>query len=116
MVHVEADHLCGATRGAARLGGARCAIEDLEEAHEAARRAAARELLLAAADRAEVRAGARAVLEEARLGLDELVDAHQVVIRRLDEARRALRALVGVLRFEDLRAPAVRSAAGHVRA
>ena len=44
---------------------------------------------------AEVGAGARAVLEEARLVLDELVDAHQVVVDRLDEARRALRALVG---------------------
>ena len=97
VVHVEADHLRGAPRGAARLGRACRAIEDLEEAHEPARRSAAGELLLATADLAEVRAGARAVLEEARLRLHELVDAHEVVVRRLDEARRALRALVGVL-------------------
>ena len=79
VVHVEADHLGGAARGAAALGRARGAVEHLEEAHEAARRAAARELLLLAADRAEVRARARAVLEEARLALDEVVDRHEVV-------------------------------------
>ena len=42
---------------------------------------AARELLLLAADGAEVGARARAVLEEPRLGLHEVVDAHQVVAR-----------------------------------
>jgi hypothetical protein len=52
---------------------------------------------------AEVRARARAVLEEARLALHELVDAHQVVVDGLDEARRALRALVRVGRLDDAR-------------
>src|SRR5690606_10182433 len=103
MVHVEADHLRGAPRGAARLGRARRAIEDLEEAHEAARGAAAGELLLAAADRAEVRPRAESVLDEPSLRVDEIVDAHQVVVHALDEARGALRALVRVLRLDDLR-------------
>ena len=54
-----------------------------------------------AADGAEVRPRARPVLEEARLGLHQVVDGHQVVLHSLDEARRALRALVGVLRLRD---------------
>ena len=74
------------------------AIEHLEEAHQARRRAAARELFLRPRIAREVRARARAVLEEARLVLDELEDAHQVVVDRLDEAGRALRVLVGVRR------------------
>ena len=77
----------------------------LEEAHQAARRPAAGELLLLAADGAEVRARPRAVLEEARLALHELVDAHEVVADRLDEARRALRALVGAPRLVHVVGP-----------
>src|SRR3984957_15837468 len=80
---------------------ARGAVEHLEKRHETRRRAAAGELLLLAADGAEVRARPRPVLEEARLGLHEVVDGHQVVLRRLDEASRALRALVGRLRLDD---------------
>src|SRR5262249_53358638 len=96
VIHVEADHLRRTPRRTAALRRAGRAVEDLEEAHEAGARAAARELLLLAADLAEVRARARAVFEEARLALHEVVDAHEVVAHRLDEAGRALRPLVGV--------------------
>ena len=41
MVGVEDHHLGGAARGAARLDGARGAIADLQEAHQARRLAAA---------------------------------------------------------------------------
>src|ERR1700760_4028141 len=41
-------------------------------------------------------AGAGAVFEEPRFALHQLVDAHQVVADRLNEASRALRVLVGV--------------------
>src|SRR5690606_6543080 len=63
VIHVEAHHLGGATGGAAALGGARGAIEHLEEAHQATGGAAAGELLLLAADGAAVEARARAVRE-----------------------------------------------------
>src|SRR4029079_13966386 len=79
------------------------------EAHQPGAGAAAGELLLLAADGAEVGAGAGAVLEEAGLALDEVVDAHQVVVDRLEEAGRALRPLVGALGLVDL---AVRAGLG----
>ena len=101
VIHVEAHHLRRASRRAAALRGAGCAIEHLEEAHEPARRSAAGELLLTPANLTEVRARARSVLEEARFVFDELVDSHQVVGGGLDEARRALRAPVRVLGLED---------------
>ncbi len=83
VVHVEADHLGRAARGAAALGGARGAVEDLEEAHQAARRCRRRRASPGLPRmRAEVGAGARAVLEEARLVLHEVVDRHQVVVDR----------------------------------
>src|SRR5690606_13271787 len=102
VVHVEAHHLGGAPRRPPALRGTGSSIEDLEEAHEPARRAAARELLLLAADLAEVAAGSRAVLEVPRLRLHEVVDAHQVDIDGLNEARRALRAAVRVRRLDDV--------------
>ena len=55
VIHVEAHHLRGAARGAAALRRAGSAIEHLEKRHEAARRTAARQLLLFAANCAEVR-------------------------------------------------------------
>src|SRR5207253_10498024 len=99
VIEVEADHLGSSPRRPAALGGARRAIEDLEEAHEPAGGASARQFFLPAADGAEVRARARAILEQPRLALGEIIDAHQVVLDRLDEAGRALRTLVSVLRF-----------------
>ena len=77
--------------------------------------AAPGQLLLAASNRAEVRARTRAVLEQSCLGLDEVVDGHQVVLDGLDEACGALRALVrhlglgGVLSVEVPRPIAARA-------
>ena len=99
VVEVEADHLGCAAGGAARLDRARCAIADLEEAHEARALAAARERLVLAAELREVGARSRAVLEEARLARPEVHDAalaDEVVADGLDEARVRLRVGVGV--------------------
>ena len=98
MIDVDHDHLGRAPRRAARLDGAGRAIADLEERHQAGRLAAARQLLARAADAGEVRAGARAVLEEPRLADPQVHDAafaHQLVGHALDEAGMRLRPLVG---------------------
>ena len=100
VIDIEHHHLGGAAGGAARLDGAGSAIADLEEAHQAGRLAAARELFARAAQCGEIGAGARAVLEQARLADPEVHDAvlvDQVVIDRLDEAGMRLRVLVGRL-------------------
>ena len=105
VVHVQADHLGGAARGAARLDGARGAVADLEEAHQARAAAAAREGLVLAAQVGEVGAGARAVLEETGLAGPEVHDAafaDQVILHALDEAGVGLRVGVGVLGQADL--------------
>ena len=94
MVDVDHDHLGGAPRGAARLDGAGRAVADLEEAHQARRLAAARQLLVLAAELGEVGAGAGAVLEEARLAHPQVHDAalvDEIVLDRLDEAGVRLR-------------------------
>src|SRR5207237_4831897 len=86
---VEDDHLGGASGGAAALDGAGGAVADLEEAHQAAGLAAARERLAFAAQRRKVRARARAVLEDAGLAYPQVHDAafvDQIVADRLDEA------------------------------
>ena len=75
VIDVDDDHLGGAARRAARLDGAGGAIADLEEAHQAGRLAAARQLLVGAAQPGEVGAGARAVLEQARLAHPQVHDA-----------------------------------------
>ena len=54
MVGVNHHHLGGAARCAAGLDGAGSAIADLEEAHQARRLAAARKLLILAAQAREV--------------------------------------------------------------
>ncbi len=100
MVHVQADHLGRAARGAAGLGGAGALVEHLQEGHQARGGAAAGELLVLAAQVGEVGAGARAVLEHARFLLQQLEDGHQVVVHPLDEARGALRVLVGILQHQ----------------
>ena len=100
MVDVDDDHLGGAPGGAARLDGAGGAVADLEEAHQARRLAAARERLALAAQVGEVRARARAVLEEPRLAHPEVHDpalVDEVVPDALDEAGVRLRVLVGRL-------------------
>ncbi len=98
MVEVERHHLRGAARGAARLDGARGAVADLQEAHQAGRAAAARQALVLAADVGEVGAGAGAVLEDAGLAHPQVHDAalvDEVVGHGLDEAGVRGRALVG---------------------
>ena len=75
MVDVDDHHLGGAARGAARLDRAGRAVADLEEAHQAGRLAAARELLAFAAQRGEIGAGAGAVFEQARLAHPQVHDA-----------------------------------------
>ena len=105
MVGVDDHHLGGAARGAARLDRARRAVADLEEAHQAGRLAAARELFAFAAQQREVGAGAGAVFEQARLAHPQVHDAafvHQVVGDGLDEAGVRLRMLVGRLRLGQL--------------
>ena len=98
MIDVDDDHLGGAPRGAARLDGAGGAVADLQEAHQARGLAAARQLLVDAAQLGEVGAGAGAVLEEARLAHPQVHDAvlvDEIVLDRLDEAGVRLRMLVG---------------------
>ena len=105
VIDVDDHHLGGAPRGAARLDGAGRAVADLEEAHQAGRLAAARELFAFAAQRREVRAGAGAVFEQARLAHPQVHDAafvDQVVVDALDEAGVRLRMLVGALRARQL--------------
>ena len=98
MVGVDHHHLGGAARGAARLDGARRTVADLQEGHEAGGAAAARQALVLAAQGREVGAGARAILEEARLAHPQIHDAalvHQIVGDGLDEAGVGLGMLVG---------------------
>ncbi len=105
MVGVDHHHLGGAARRAARLDGAGGAVADLQEAHQAGGAAAAGEFLTLAAQVGEVRAGARAVLEQARLAHPQVHDAalvDEVVGDRLDEAGMRLGMLVGRLRLGQL--------------
>ena len=105
MVGIEDDHLGGAARGAAGFDRARGAVADLEEAHQARRLAAARELFAFAAELGEIRAGARAVFEQPRLAHPQIHDpalVDEVVGDRLDEAGMRLRMLVGGRRLRQL--------------
>ena len=105
VIDVDHHHLGGAAGGAARLDGAGGAVADLEEAHQAGRLAAARQALAFAAQPREVGAGARAVLEQARLAHPQVHDAalvDEVVLDALDEAGVRLRMLVGAGRGGQL--------------
>src|SRR5439155_18827412 len=76
-----------------------------EERHQAGRFAAAGERLVLGADVREVGAGARAVLEDARLARPEIHDpalVDEVIADRLDEAGVRLWALVGARRALEL--------------
>ena len=77
----------------------------LQEAHQARRLAAARQLLVLGAQLGEVGAGAGAVLEEARLAHPQVHDAvlvDEIVLDRLDEAGVRLGMLVGRCRGRQL--------------
>ena len=105
MVGVDNDHLRRPARGAARLDRARRAVADLQERHEARRAAAARQLFVLAAQKREVRAGARAIFEQARLAHPEVHDpalVDEIVGDRLDEAGVRLGMLVSRLRLDEL--------------
>ncbi|MDF9789938.1 hypothetical protein M2440_000639 [Methylorubrum extorquens] len=98
MVDVDDHHLGGAPGGAARLDRTRGPVADLEEGHQTGRLAAAAKTLVLAAQHREVGAGARAVLEQARLAHPQVHDAalvDEVVLHGLDEAGMRLRVLVG---------------------
>ncbi len=98
MVEVETDHLRRPARGAAGFDGARRAIADLEERHEARRAAASRKRLAITAQAGEVGAGPRTVFEEAGFAHPQIHDAaviDQIVVHRLDEAGVRLGVFVG---------------------
>ena len=105
VVDVDHHHLGGAARRAARLDGARRAVADLQEAHQAGGAAAARQLFAFAAQQREIGAGARAVFEQARFAHPQIHDAalvDEVVGHALDEAGMRLRMLVGGFRLGQL--------------
>ncbi len=105
VVDVDHHHFRRAPGRAARLDRARRAVADLEEGHQARGAAAAGKLLVLAAKGREVRAGAGAVLEEARLAHPQVHDAalvDEVVADRLDEAGVRLGMLVGRLGLDEL--------------
>ena len=91
MIHVEDHHLGGAARLAAALDHAGERVEALHEADRAGGDAAAGKRFVAAAQRGEIRARARAPLEEHALGLGQVHDRFHVVLHGVDEAGRALR-------------------------
>ena len=91
MIDVEDHHLGGAARLAAALDHAGEGVETLHEAHRAGGDAAAGKRFVAAAQRGEIRARARAPLEEHALGLGQVHDRFHVVLDGIDEAGRALR-------------------------
>ncbi len=107
MIDIDRHHLGGAPGRAARLDGARRAVADPQEAHQARRAPAARKPLALAAHLREIRAAARAVLEDARLAHPQIHDpalVDEIVIDRLDEAGVRLRMLVGAFRRAHLAA------------
>ncbi len=105
MIDIDRHHLGGAPGCAAGLDGARRAVADLEEAHEAGGAAATRQLLVLAAQFGEIGAGARAVFEQPRLAHPEVHDAalvDEVVGDRLDEAGMRLRMLISAVGGREL--------------
>ena len=105
MVDVDHHHLGGPARRTAGLDGPCGAITDAQEAHQARRFAAARQLLVLRAQLGEVGAGAGAVLEQARFPHPQVHDAvlvDEIVLDRLDEAGVRLGMLVGRCRGGQL--------------
>ena len=105
MIHVNHHHFCRPARCAARLDGARRAITNLEEAHEAGGLAAAREFFAFAAQVREIRAGARAIFEQARFAHPEIHDAafvDEIISHALNEAGMGLGVFIGRPGFGEL--------------
>ena len=86
MAGIEDDHLGRATGLAARLHDAGEGVVALHEGDGARGGAAAGHLLAGGADGGEVAAGARAELEQHRLGLGQVHDRGHRVLDRVDEA------------------------------
>src|SRR5690606_10568663 len=105
VIDIDNDHLGGTAGRAAGLDGARSAVADLQEAHEAGGLAAARKLFTFAAQIREVGTGARTIFEQARLADAKVHDAafiDQIVADGLDEAGMWLRMFVGRLGLGQL--------------
>ena len=99
MVDIQDHHLGGATSLAAGLDHSRERVESLHERDRAGRSPAALQSRVALANGGEVRTRPRSPLEEHAFGLRQVQDRFQGIVHRVDEARRALRAvLVGVQR------------------
>ena len=102
MPHFERLHLGRATGLAAAFDHGRHLIVNPHEGERPAGLAAAGQLFAMAAQRAEVGPRAAAELEEHRLAAGELHDVLHVVVDVLNEAGRALRILVGILRLHHV--------------
>src|SRR6516165_10927981 len=100
VVDVDDDHLGGTPRRAARFDGTRGAIADSEETHQPRGTPAAGKRFAIAAKLREIRSGAGAVFEDARLAHPEIHDpafVDEIVGDRLDETGVRLRMLVGAV-------------------
>ena len=98
MININNDHLGRAARCAAGFYGARRCVANFQEAHQARRHAAARELLSRAAYIGKVRARTGAIFKQPCLARPKIHDAafgEQIVISRLDETGMGLRMLIG---------------------
>ena len=94
VVRVQDHHLRGAPRLAAALDDAGEGVVAAHERDRSRRRAAAGQRLAGRADRGQVRARARAELEQHALGAREAEDRLHRVVDGVDEARRGLRVLL----------------------
>ena len=101
VVRVEDHHLGGPARLAAGLDDAREGVEALHETQRPAGPAAAPQQTVFLAQRRQIRARPRAPLEQHALGFGEVEDRLQRVLYRVDEARRALRAMQRPVHLTD---------------
>ena len=105
VIEIENDHLGRPACRPARLDRAGGPVADLEEAHQAARLAAAGERFAAPAEIGEIRAGPGAVLEDAGLADPQIHDPaliDEIVLDRLDKASVRGRMFVGRGRADHL--------------
>ena len=100
MIDVDDDHLGGAAGRAARLDRTCGAVADLQEAHQTGGFATTGKFFTFAAQIAEVRARAGAILEQARFTDPQIHDAafiDEIVANGLNEAGMRLRMFIGRL-------------------
>ena len=103
MRDLEGLHLGGAASFAARLDHCGDLVVNAHEGERAGGLAAAAELFTLRTDRGKIGAGAGAELEEHRFAGREPHDVFHVVVDALDEAGRALRIFVRIVRLGDLK-------------